>query len=112
MFQDFTDDTTDKSVLAARLAQLRRQLKQQKLDGFLVPREDAFQGEYVPAANERLKYITGFGGSAGMAVVLAKKPPCLSMAAMNCKRRSRPTPRCFQLSRLCACRHRNGWRRK
>ena len=73
MFQDFTDDTTDKSVLAARLAQLRRQLKQQKLDGFLVPREDAFQGEYVPAANERLKYITGFGGSAGMAVVLAKK---------------------------------------
>ena len=73
MFQDFTDDTTDKSVLAARLTQLRRQLKQQKLDGFLVPREDAFQGEYVPAANERLKYMTGFGGSAGMAIILAKK---------------------------------------
>ncbi|MGB0342862.1 MAG: aminopeptidase P family protein [Parvibaculales bacterium] len=73
MFQDFTDDTTDKSVLAARVTQLRRQLKQQKLDGFLVPREDAFQGEYVPAANERLKYMTGFGGSAGMAIILAKK---------------------------------------
>ena len=73
MFQDFTDDTTDKSVLAERVGHLRRLLKQQRLNGFLVPREDEFQGEYVPAANERLKFLTGFGGSAGMAIILANK---------------------------------------
>ena len=36
-------------------------------------REDEYQGEYVPAANERLKYISGFGGSAGTAIILARK---------------------------------------
>ena len=38
-----------------------------------MPREDEYQGEYVPAANERLKYISGFGGSAGTAIILARK---------------------------------------
>ena len=71
MFQNFDDDDFggEKEVLLA----LRAKLEAQKLDGFIVPREDEYQGEYVPAANERLKYLTGFGGSAGTAIVLPRK---------------------------------------
>ncbi len=40
------------------------------LDGFLVPRADEHLGEYVPPCAERLAWLTGFTGSAGLAVVL------------------------------------------
>ncbi len=71
MFQSFKDDDFGGSPQTLR--DLRAQLTARKLDGFIVPREDEFQGEYVPEGNERLKYLTGFGGSAGTAVVLARK---------------------------------------
>ena len=61
------------SDAANRLAALRDQIKAQGLDGFLVPREDEFQGEFIPASAERLAWLTGFTGSAGMAIVLADK---------------------------------------
>ena len=57
----------------ARLAALRKELGRQKLDGFLVPRADEFQGEYVPPRAERLAWLTGFTGSAGLALVLAER---------------------------------------
>jgi Xaa-Pro aminopeptidase len=53
------------------LTALRQELARQGLDGFIVPRADEHLGEYVPAAAERLAWLTGFTGSAGMAVVLA-----------------------------------------
>ncbi len=56
---------------AERLAQLRAELKRRGLDGFLVPRTDEYQGEYVPASAQRLAWLTGFTGSAGLAVVLS-----------------------------------------
>jgi len=55
-----------------RLADLRAALKRRKLDGFIVPRTDEHQGEYVPLRAERLRWLTGFAGSAGVAVVLAE----------------------------------------
>ncbi|HTO67064.1 MAG TPA: aminopeptidase P family N-terminal domain-containing protein, partial [Bradyrhizobium sp.] len=56
---------------ADRLAAVRKELERQGLDGFLVPRADEFQGEYVPPRAERLAWLTGFTGSAGLALVLA-----------------------------------------
>jgi Xaa-Pro aminopeptidase len=56
-------------VMAARLALLRAEMKRQKLDAFIVPRQDEHQGEYVGAYAERLKWTTGFSGSWGMAVI-------------------------------------------
>jgi len=53
---------------AARLAALRGELKRRDLDGFIVPRGDEHQGEYVPPRAQRLAWLTGFTGSAGMAV--------------------------------------------
>jgi Xaa-Pro aminopeptidase len=61
--------TTTKSLMSRRLAALRAELKQQKLDAFIVPRQDEFQGEYVASYAERLKWITGFSGSWGTAVI-------------------------------------------
>src|SRR5207253_6837405 len=58
---------------ATRLAALRAELKRRGLDGFIVPRADEHQGEYVPAAEARLPWLTGFTGSAGTAIVLAER---------------------------------------
>ncbi|MGD9539762.1 MAG: aminopeptidase P family protein [Methylocystis sp.] len=71
-FQTFVDDAS-RSDGAARLKALRAELKRQGLDGFLVPRADAHQNEYVPKCAERLAWLTGFTGSAGFAVVLGKQ---------------------------------------
>ena len=56
-----------------RLNHLRTELKTRKLTGFIVPRQDEFQGEYVAAYAERLKWLTGFAGSWGLAIVTLKK---------------------------------------
>src|SRR5215470_14125160 len=53
-----------------RLGQLRKELAGRGLDGFIVPRADEHQGEYVPPRGQRLAWLTGFTGSAGVAVVL------------------------------------------
>jgi len=57
-------------ALTARLAALREELARRKLTGFVVPRADQQQNEYVPPSEERLAWLTGFTGSAGLAVVL------------------------------------------
>jgi len=71
-FQTFTE-SADPSHGKARLSALRKELSNRKLDGFIVPRSDDQQNEYVPACAERLAWLTGFTGSAGTAIVLAKK---------------------------------------
>ncbi len=58
---------------AARVAELRRLLEAEGLSGFIVPRADEHQNEYVPANAERLLWLTGFAGSAGVAIVLTDK---------------------------------------
>src|ERR1700690_2118278 len=68
-FQSF-DDQSDAATVAPRLASLRAELAKRGLDGFLVPRADEHQGEYVPKRAERLAWLTAFTGSAGSAVVL------------------------------------------
>ncbi len=70
--QSFTV-TADPSEGPIHLAALRAALAAQKLHGFIVPRADEYQGEYVPASEARLAWLTGFTGSAGLAVVLKRK---------------------------------------
>src|ERR1700760_5029972 len=60
-------------ALSARLSALREELARRKLAGFVVPRADRHQNEYVPPSEERLAWLTGFTGSAGTTVVLADK---------------------------------------
>jgi Xaa-Pro aminopeptidase len=67
-FQTFDDPSHRKG--AERIEALRAALRETNLDGFVVPRADEHQSEYVPADAERLTWLTGFTGSAGTAVIL------------------------------------------
>src|SRR6267154_3493832 len=60
----------DRHSRPERLARLREELAARGLDGFIVPRADEHQGEYVPPRGQRLAWLTGFTGSAGLAIVL------------------------------------------
>jgi Xaa-Pro aminopeptidase len=71
-FQSF-EDRSERAASAPRLAALRAELKRRGLDGFIVPRADRYQNEYVPPCAERLAWLTGFTGSAGLAIVLADR---------------------------------------
>jgi Xaa-Pro aminopeptidase len=71
-FQTFEEPETG-VALTARLKALRAELARRKLTGFVVPRADQQQNEYVAPSEERLAWLTGFTGSAGLAVVLTDK---------------------------------------
>ena len=67
------EDHADPSFGTLHLPLIREAVQRQGLDGFLIPHEDEHQNEYLPAANDRLAWATGFTGSAGAAVVLKDK---------------------------------------
>lgn len=69
MFQNFAE-TASPEQGPPRLAALRQAMEAQGVDGFIVPRADVHQGEYVAPHDERLSWLTGFTGSAGFAVAL------------------------------------------
>lgn len=71
MFQSF-QTTASPEHGAARLAQLRDQMRAEGLAGFMVPRADAHQGEYVAPHDARLEWLTGFTGSAGFCIALTE----------------------------------------
>ena len=60
-------------ALTARLSAFREELLRRQLTGFVIPRADSQQNEYVAPSEERLAWLTGFTGSAGLAVVLTEK---------------------------------------
>ncbi|MGF1680820.1 aminopeptidase P family protein [Photobacterium minamisatsumaniensis] len=61
------------AVISQRVEQIRQWLVANQLDALLIPHEDEYLGEYIPAHNERLHWATGFTGSAGMAVITQDK---------------------------------------
>src|ERR1700737_3735840 len=71
-FQSF-EDHAERAASAQRVKALRTALAQRDLTGFIVPRADRQQNEYVPASEERLAWLTGFTGSAGAAIVLMER---------------------------------------
>ncbi|QWG24650.1 aminopeptidase P family protein [Bradyrhizobium sediminis] len=71
-FQTFEDPEAG-VALTARLSAFREELARRKLTGFVIPRADQQQNEYVAPSEERLAWLTGFTGSAGMAVVLTRQ---------------------------------------
>ncbi|MDD7971166.1 aminopeptidase P family protein [Roseinatronobacter alkalisoli] len=69
MFQNYTATTRPEDG-PPRLRALRHALQGHGVDGFIIPRADAHQGEYVASCDERLAWLTGFTGSAGFCIVL------------------------------------------
>ncbi|HEY0852580.1 MAG TPA: aminopeptidase P family protein [Bradyrhizobium sp.] len=71
-FQTFEEPESG-VALTARLSAFREELARRKLTGFVIPRADQQQNEYVAPSEERLAWLTGFTGSAGIAVVLSRE---------------------------------------
>jgi len=67
------DETTTPAFGREHAPLIRQAMAEQGLDGFIVPHEDEHQNEYLPAANDRLAWATGFTGSAGAAVLFKDK---------------------------------------
>ena len=95
-FQTF-DDTTDPASAAPRLTALRAALTQRGLDGFVVPRGDRHQNEYVPESEERIAWLTGFTGSAGFLLVLADKAVLFTDGRYTLQAREQTDPAIFTL---------------
>src|SRR5436305_1443217 len=72
VFQTF-EEPEGGVALSARLSAFREELARRKLTGFVIPRADRQQNEYVPPSEERLAWLTGFTGSAGIAIVLTQE---------------------------------------
>ncbi|MBY0423398.1 MAG: aminopeptidase P family N-terminal domain-containing protein, partial [Parvularculaceae bacterium] len=72
MFQTF-DPVSDRSFASRHLPLLRAELARLRLDGFVIPHDDEYQNEYIPAYAERLMWASGFSGSAGSAIVLTDR---------------------------------------
>ena len=56
-----------------KIKKLRKIFKREKINGYIVPKNDEFFGEYVPVHNDRLNFISNFSGSYGLALILKNK---------------------------------------
>ncbi|GLK79953.1 aminopeptidase P family protein [Methylopila turkensis] len=93
-FQTF-DETADPSQGAPRLAALRARLAAQGLDGFLLPRADEHQNEYLPPSAERVAWLTGFTGSFGFVAVLADRAALFVDGRYTVQARTQVDPAAF-----------------
>ncbi|HKY85247.1 MAG TPA: aminopeptidase P family protein [Pseudorhodoplanes sp.] len=98
-FQTF-DDASSGAQTAARLAALRADLKARGMSGFILPRADAHQNEYVPPSEERLAWLTGFTGSAGSAIVLADRAVLFVDGRYTLQARDQIDPSLFTIAHL------------
>ena len=99
MFQSF-ETTADPAQARPRLEHLRLLMKEGGLDGVLVPRADEHQGEYVPACAERLAWLTGFTGSAGVALILRTKAILFVDGRYTLQAREQTDPALFEIESL------------
>lgn len=99
MFQTF-ENTGGPEHVAERVKALRASLSKAGVDAVLVPRSDEYQGEYVPACAERLNWLTGFSGSAGLAVVTRKAAALFIDGRYTVQARSETDTAVFDLSHV------------
>ncbi len=98
-FQNF-DVTTNPANGAPRVAKLRTKMAELGLDGFLVPRADEHQGEYVPPHAQRLAWLTGFTGSAGAALILKNSAYVFVDGRYELQVRAQTDPKVFSYESL------------
>ncbi len=98
-FQTF-DVSTNPANGGPRVAKLRAKMAELSLDGFLVPRADEHQGEYVPPRAQRLAWLTGFTGSAGAALILKDSAHIFVDGRYELQVRSQTDPAVFSYESL------------
>ena len=85
---------------AERLAALKAELERRGLTGFIVPLTDEYRGEYLPKRAQRLTWLTGFTGSAGLAIVLTERAAVWSDGRYTLQLRAQVDQRLFELHHL------------
>ena len=98
-FQSF-EDPPERAASAPRIAALRAELARRGLSGLLVPRADRHQDEYLPACEERVAWLTGFSGSAGVAIVLADRAVLFVDGRYTLQARDQTDPKLFTIEHL------------
>jgi len=93
-------DSSSSPDRGARLTELRQLLSSQNLNGFIVPKADEHQGEYVAPRAERLEWLSGFSGSAGMAVVLEDRAALFVDGRYTLQARDEVNPDHFEFRHL------------
>lgn len=101
MFQEF-DSVANPAQGPARVTLLREKLAELDLDGFLIPRADEHQGEYVAPGSERLQWMTGFTGSAGAALILRSSAHLFVDGRYTLQARQQSDPATFTVEDLVA----------
>ena len=99
MFQTF-EVPSQRGASHERIKELRRLMARGQLDAYLVPRADEHQGEYVPPAVARLKWLTGFSGSAGLAIVTKKNATLFVDGRYTVQARAETDPAVIEVSPL------------
>lgn len=102
MYQSF-EAITNPAYAAERISSLRQELNRLELDGFLVPRSDEHQGEYVPPHAQRLSWLTGFTGSSGIALILKNKAILFTDGRYKLQVRQQTDPHIFEYEDLVIC---------
>src|SRR5471032_292910 len=98
-FQTF-DESSGRAESGSRVAALRAELKRRGLDGFVVPRADRQQNEYLPASEERFAWLTGFTGSAGAAIVLTERAAVFTDGRYTVQAAAQVDPEIFSIEHL------------
>ena len=99
MFQTFSAPSSPADA-ADRVRRLRVLMTKANIDVLLVPRADEHQGEYVPPSAERLKWLTGFSGSAGLAAIGTRSAALFVDGRYTVQARTESDPRLFELPGL------------
>lgn len=99
MFQTFAA-LSDPEAVAGRVAKVRALMAKAKIDALLVPRSDEYQGEYVPPSAERLRWLTGFSGSAGIAILAKKTAVLITDGRYTVQAKAETDPSIFAISLL------------
>src|SRR5215472_4958758 len=94
------DETTTPAFGREHAPLIRRAMAEQGLDGFVIPHEDEHQNEYLPAANDRLAWATGFTGSAGAAVLFKDKAALFVDGRYTLQARDQVDPELFEIRDL------------
>ncbi|MBW8880119.1 MAG: aminopeptidase P family N-terminal domain-containing protein, partial [Asticcacaulis sp.] len=95
-FQHF-DVTTHPSQGVTHVAALRAEMRKLAVDGFIVPHEDEHQNEYLPDANERLAWVSGFTGSAGAAIIFMDRAILYADGRYTLQSREQTDPSVFEV---------------
>jgi len=98
-FQSFADHGGPAGI-AGRIAVLREKLGAQNLAGFVIPRGDRHQNEYLTPGEERLLWATGFSGSAGLAIVLGDKAALFVDGRYTVQAAAQADPKIFIIAHL------------